>query len=292
MVRNIRTAYYGYLVNRAILQTLAYQDSIYKNFVARAQLRLRTGESSNLELISARNKFQEIRALKIAVEADLRNHELAFQQLLNTTDSIRPADGNYVLSWASIHTDANLASNTQVAYELQNTKVADAKVLVEKAKLLPEFTLGYSQQLVMSALNLGGIDRTYASNTRMAGLQVGVSVPLFYGASKAKIKSEKIGSQLARANYQAVQSQLQVQYHQQVQQYTKYEQSVNYYTSVGLKLADEELRIAQLAFNLGEIGYMEYIQHVSAAVQSKLTYYDAVNRLNQSVIQLQFLKKE
>ena len=94
------------------------------------------------------------------------------------------------------------------------------------------------------------------------------------------------------ANYQSTHSQLKVQYDQELQQYQKYKQITDYYTSTGLRLANEQLRIAQVSFNLGEIGYMEYIQNISVAVQSKLTYYETVNRLNQSVIQLQFLKGE
>ncbi|MNL62940.1 hypothetical protein D3C87_1870160 [compost metagenome] len=64
----------------------------------------------------------------------------------------------------------------------------------------------------------------------------------------------------------------------------------DYFTSAGLKQADEQLRIAQVSYDLGEIGYIEFIQNMALAVQSKLDYLQNVNQLNQSVIQLQFLK--
>ncbi|HWW40681.1 TolC family protein, partial [Pedobacter sp.] len=54
--------------------------------------------------------------------------------------------------------------------------------------------------------------------------------------------------------------------------------------------SNEQMRIAQVSFDLGEIGYMEFIQNMSLAVQSKLNYLQSVQQLNESVIQLQFLK--
>jgi cobalt-zinc-cadmium resistance protein CzcA len=89
-----------------------------------------------------------------------------------------------------------------------------------------------------------------------------------------------------------IESQVRLQYAQELQQYQKYRQAADYYSNSGLKQADEQLRIAQVSFNLGEIGYVEYIQNVSAAVQTKLAYVDALSRMNQSAIQLQFLKGE
>ena len=157
---------------------------------------------------------------------------------------------------------------------------------------MPDLTIGYNQQLVISGFNPAGIDRSYSPGTRIAGIQLGVALPVFNGANRSRVKAEKLSGQIAQTNYQNTQSQVRLQYEQEMQQYQKYRQSVDYYTSGGLKQADEQLRITQVSFNLGEIGYIEYIQNISAAVQTKLAYIEAVIRLNQSAIQLQFLRGE
>ena len=100
----------------------------------------------------------------------------------------------------------------------------------------------------------------------------GVALPIFNGANRARVKSERLSAQVAQANYQQTQSQVRLQFEQEMQQYLKFKQSVDYYSAGGLKQADEQLRIAQVSFNLGEIGYIEYIQNMSAAVQVKLAY--------------------
>ncbi|MOA50663.1 hypothetical protein D3C78_1737100 [compost metagenome] len=81
-----------------------------------------------------------------------------------------------------------------------------------------------------------------------------------------------------------------MQYNQELQNYAKYKSLTDYFTAEGIKQADEQLRIAQVSYDLGEIGYIEFIQNMALAVQSKLNYLQTVNQLNQSVIQLQFLK--
>lgn len=292
IIRQVRSAWYAYLLNMETLRILNYQDSVYKGFVRKAEIRFKTGETSNLELISARNKYQEIVALKIGAQADLQSNELSLQQLLNTSGPLVIAESNLPLI-LNLPTDTiNVANNPQVNVDLQNIEVANARIAVERSKGLPDLTLGYNQQLVISGFNPAGINRDYSPGTRIAGIQVGVALPIFNGANRARIKSERLSAQVAQTNYQQTRSQVRLQYEQEVQQYQKFKQAVDYYRSGGLKQADEQLRIAQVSFNLGEIGYIEYIQNMSAAVQVKLAYIEAVSRLNQSAIQIQFIKGE
>jgi heavy metal efflux system protein len=226
------------------------------------------------------------------VQADLKSNELALKQLLNTTEAIFIAEGKLPLLLTMPADTLNTISNPQVNADLQNIEVANARVAVEKSKGLPDFTLGYNQQLVIAGFNPANINRGYSPGTRIAGLQFGVALPIFNGANRSRVKAERLSGQIAQTNYRNTQIQVRLQYEQEVQQYQKFRQSVDYYTSGGLKQADEQLRIAQVSFNLGEIGYIEYIQNVSAAVQTKLAYIEAVSRLNQSAIQLQFLRGE
>ncbi|WP_316928941.1 TolC family protein [Mucilaginibacter gracilis] len=193
----------------------------------------------------------------------------------------------------TIQTDSiNVANNPQVNVDLQNIEVANARIAVERSKGLPDLTLGYNQQFVIAAFDPANINRGYSPGTRIAGIQVGVALPLFNGANRARVKAERLSAQVAQTNYQLTQSQILLQYQQEWQQYLKFKQSADYYLAGGLKQADEQLRIAQVSFNLGEIGYVEYIQNMSAAVQVKVAYIEALSRLNQSAIQLQFIKGE
>ena len=292
ITKQVRSAWYAYLLGRETLRILDYQDSLYKGFVKKAEIRFTTGETSNLELISARNKYQENAALKIGAQADLRSNELALQQILNTSKPVEIPESSLLLLLPVSKDTIDVTANPQVAIDLQNIEIARARIAVESARSLPNLTLGYSQQLVFNDFNPAGIHRDYSPGTRIAGFQVGVALPIFNGATRARVKSERFSARVAQTNYELTQSQVRLQYEQEMQQYLKFKQATDYYLSTGLKQADEQLRIAQVSFNLGEIGYIEYIQNTSAAVQIKLAYIEAVSRLNRSAIQIHFIKAE
>lgn len=290
VIRNVRNAWYSYLLNRETLRILKFQDSVYSSFVKKAETRWKTGETSKLELISATTKFQEVQALKASADAELRNSEAMLKQLLNIAEPLKIVENSLVMELGSDIENIDLSSNAQGLVELQNIEVANARLAVEKSKSLPDFSLGYSQQLLVSGFNPANISRTYSPGTRMAGFQFGISVPIFNNAGRSRVRAEKIAIEAAKSNYENLKSQVILAYEQELQHYLTFKKLVDNYMNTGIKLADEQSRIAQVSFNLGEIGYMEYIQHISGSVQTKLAYMEALSQLNQSAIQLKYLK--
>ena len=288
VIRDTRLAYYAYLFNQNVLKVLELQDSIYSNFLGKAELRYKVGETSNLELITARNKYQEVQALKNSAEADLAFHYLNLQQLLNT-DSVLTMP-HTILPELLLEMDNEGVSSSYVAIYKQQVELARAKIGLERSKAMPDFTVGYAQQLVIRSFDPAKLNRGYTPGTRIAGIQLGVGIPLFNGAGRARVNSEKLVLQIAETDYLKTQTQVNAQYKQEMRSYLNHKSMVDYYASGGLKRADEQLRIAQVSYDLGEIGYIEFIQNTSLAVQSKLAYLQSLQQLNESVIRLQFLK--
>jgi cobalt-zinc-cadmium resistance protein CzcA len=290
IIRNVRQVYYALLLNRELLRVLNYQDSIYKGFIHKAEIRYKTGETSNLELISARNKFQEVQLIKAGAEADFNTNRLYLQQLLNTAANPEIAENELPVFLPGPGDSLDIQQNPQLNIEQQNIALANARVKVERAKAMPDLMIGYHQQMIVSAFNPAGINRGYAPGTRIAGVQLGMAVPIFSGPYRARIKSEQLSAKIAEVNYELAQTRVRSQYEQELLQYQKVRKTVDYYISGGLKQADEQIRISQVSFDLGEIGYIEYIQNITGAVQVKISYIEALSRLNQSAIQIQFIK--
>ena len=288
VIRDTRLAYYGYLFNQSVLKVFALQDSIYSNFIEKAELRYKLGETSNLELITARNKYQEVQALKNSAEADLAFQYLHLQQLLNT-DSVLTMPGTTPPELLPDMEGEELSSSYVAIYK-QQVELARTKIGLERSKSMPDFTVGYARQLVIRSFDPANLNRGYTAGTRIAGIQFGVGIPLFNGAGRARVNSEKLALQIAETDYLKMQTQVEAQYKQEMRNYLKHKSMVDYYTSGGLKQTDEQLRIAQVSYDLGEIGYIEFIQNMSLAVQTKLAYLQSLQQLNESVIQLQFLK--
>jgi cobalt-zinc-cadmium resistance protein CzcA len=177
-----------------------------------------------------------------------------------------------------------------LVYQQQNIAVASARVSLEKTKWLPEFSVGYNHQYLFKGFNPADINRSYFPGTRIAGVELGMSLPLFTKPYRARIEAEKLNVAIAQQDLNRVQWQLTSEYQSAFQQYLKHKERVDYYQSEGIKVADEQIRIARFAFSKGEISYVEMVQNLTQAMQIKLQYLQALQQLNEAVINIKYLK--
>ena len=290
IVREVRIAYYNYVYGLERVRVFDYLDSIYADFAQKAAVRQRTGETSNLEKLTAQNGYQEVLLKKREAEADLAVFEITMRQLTGSDEPLVIREDLRPLDFPEGADTAGLDGAPVIHYYEQGVQVAGAKVRLERAQLWPEVVLGYSQQLVIKGFNPAKIDRNYFPGTRVGGFQVGLALPLFAGAYKARISAEKIGVSVAASQLALARLQVSADWHRTYQEYLKWKRTVDYYRASGLTLADEQIRVAQLAFGKGEIGYIEFIQNITLATDSRLNYLGAVNEYNKTVIGLQYLK--
>lgn len=286
--RSISQAYYLCLQKMEVILLLQVQDSIYQDFQEKATVRFRTGETSRLELLTAKRQSQEIRQLMLRTVTARNQQFKLLEQLTGSAVMLHLPPGGLPLLKAT-PLPAALERNPRLLWARQRVEIAAGKLKVESARLMPDFTLGYSQQLLLSGFNPANISRTYFPGTRMAGFQAGIAIPFWFKAGRARVNGEKLALQAARQAMAQDRSVLELQYAQEQAQQELTAAELAWYQTEGLNQAKEQLRIAQAAFRLGEIGYMEYIQHLSAVVQTRLAYLEAAERSNQSVIQLHYL---
>jgi len=291
LIREVKTAYYNLLAGTGRLQLLSCQDSIYKHFSERAELRYKTGETPNVERLSAQSRYQEVQVQEQQAKADIKIYQLELQKLLNTAEPVMPADTSLSKITGAFTPDTSLINqNPSLGYYAQQVNVANARTNLEKNKLLPDLSVGYYQQYLIPTFNPAKINRNYTPNTRIAGIQLGVGIPLFFGAQAARVKASRIEQQISQTELQLAADNLKTAYSEAYQQYIKLRQSLNYYESIGLKQADELLRVSQLSYEKGEMGYVEYIQNTSQSINTKLLYIETLNQYNQAIIQLSYLK--
>ena len=290
IIKEVRIAYYNYLYGVQKLKVLDFLDSIYSDFSKKAAIRQTTGETSNLEKLTAQNKYREILLKKNEAVADMRIYEVTMQQLINSSQPLSIEGKLVPLSFREQADTTALETGPVMDYYRQSVQVAGAKVRLEKAKMWPEVTLGYNHQLVIGGFDPAKINRGYFPGTRIAGFEVGLSLPLFAGAYKSRINAEKIGESIAVAQLATTRQQLNTAWNKVYQEYKKFRQTVEYYSTSGLALGEEQMRVAQFAFSKGEIGYIEYIQNITMATDSKLNYLAAVNEYNAAVVNLEYLR--
>ena len=171
-------------------------------------------------------------------------------------------------------------------YLKQQEQVSLYRLKTEKAGLLPDISLGYSN---MSIRGIGADDKAYTAAYRFQSAQFGLGIPLFFGAQKAKIGALKIDRQIAQYNYLVGVNSLQTAYSQALANYTKSKQAVDYYEGSALGYADTIIKTANIQLQGGDINYLDWVMLINQAIATQSDYLDAVKALNLSVIDLNAL---
>jgi len=290
LIKEVRLAYYHLVYGMERLKLLAYQDSIYSNFADRATIRYQTGETSNLERLSAINRFKEVQLLKQQAETDLLIYQQELQKLLNTSDVIVPVDASLRKLTSDVLPDTSAINHSPVLnFQRQKINVAASQLKFERNRYLPDLTFGINRQVVVSGYNPADISRSYFPGTRSGGFEVGLAIPLFFNGQQGRVQAAKISQEVSEAELQNTNNILKATYSQQVKQLQKLQSTVSYFETSGLQQAEELLSISAFAYSKGEIGYVEFIQNTSQAVQSKLLYIETINTYNQTIINIDYL---
>lgn len=255
---------------------------LYTDFLDKASIRLKAGESNILEKTTASNQ-------KSAIEIQLKqlNQELSvlkyqLQWLLNTETDFVPEDKK--LFSGGLKEELNSHPVIQVLQ--QQKKVSEQQTALEKAKLLPGLQLAYN---LNSFKGTGADDKVYGSAPQFHSVQLGVSVPVFSGGQKARIQAAKIAESVAENDIANMEFNLQNQRKKASGIYQANLDIVSRYESAELKNADVITETAKKQFLAGEINYLEFVILVNQAVTLKNSYTDAVWKLNQSAIELEYL---
>jgi cobalt-zinc-cadmium resistance protein CzcA len=289
--RMVTESFYQILYLEQKRQLLLSTDSTYAVFVKNANLRFEKGESNILEKTTAETQRGQIARQTEMVNADLAIAGDRFRTLLNTSVDYRPEASAFKLP-LPLTTDTALSNHPQVLYLSQQRQISKAQTQLEKAKLLPDFNLGYYNQSFKGTQLINGVDRYYDNSNRFSSVQLGVSVPLFFGAQKNKVSASRIKEQQAQVDYQSGLQALQSRYSQAAAEVSKYQKLVDYYEKTGLPNASLILKTANLQFTGGQVNYLEYVLLINQATALRSEYTDAVNNLNQAIIQINSLQNK
>jgi cobalt-zinc-cadmium resistance protein CzcA len=270
-------------------QLLQNIDSLYAAFYEKAALRLQKGESNMLEKASAETQLGQINLQLSQLKQDREILQLQFQLLLNTTTLMVPENKIYKNVITVIADTASLKGNAAMQLIMHQQQVANANIELEKSKLLPDFSFGYSNA---SIKGIGADNKLYNGGSRFNSVQLGVGIPIFTKAQKAKVSTAKFSKLLAQNNYAVELQSLQSDYQVAFVQYSKYQQAVAYFETKALKNAAIITSTANLQLANGNINYLEWFQVITQATIVKNDYIEAVKNLNESIIQLNYFTNQ
>jgi len=286
----VKQAYWQLAYLHSKQKLFIWQDSLYSGFQRAADLRLKTGETNRLEMLTARSQSMEVHNQLQQVNADMQIFNQKLQVLLNSNEPVFPADT--ILQRAVFLPDSNgsaISANPQLGLSEQQIELSRIETKLEKSKLLPDLSIGYFTQTIRGEQTVNGFPRTFGSADRFTGIQAGIAVPLWFGSNVAKIKTAKLKEKVTRFNAESYSKSLSGSYNTLLGEYAKYNNSLSYYEKQAVPEADLIIDQATKSYKAGAIDYLDYIQSLSRALSIKQNYLDALNNYNQTIVSIEFI---
>lgn len=286
----IANVYYAMLYQTHRLQILQQQDSVIQRYCDVAGKRYKAGEARQLEFLSADRMRNDNRLEMTKVKNEAENLQTALMALLNTTTPVVPAADNLVISQRSpMNAAFNYQQTADAQYQKDLISALDQEVKCAKTGYAPSLSLALRSQLLIDSWDPYHINRQRFTEGNFFGFEVTVGVPLFYGATKAKVKAAQKDREVALLAMQQEQREKERDYKQGYNRLQNAIKRMEYYSGENMAKAKDIERLSTLEYENGEISYVEYASALQEAIDMRLKQAEVVNEYNEAVLALMAL---
>ncbi|MCF6240561.1 MAG: CusA/CzcA family heavy metal efflux RND transporter [Bacteroidales bacterium] len=277
VVRDVRSAWYRVLYAKRQWELYLHLDSLYADFQKAAELRFKTQQSSKIEYLSASAKYKELQVnIKKAESVYNASLQILNQYLLYSGTFDIDDKGMEEDNFLKTSINDSLQESPLLDFYSRSIKVAESSWKVQRAGYLPKINMGIIQQ------KINGV-------SGYSGWQLGVSVPLLFFSQSGKTKAAKLDYEIANQEFTKRQLQINAEYNQLYSRYLVLAELINYYQEEALPLAEEQIQASNLAYKLGSIDYVQFIQNIEAAINTKLEFLNQEAEYLQLSAQLRYL---
>lgn len=286
----IANVYYAMLYQTHRLQILLQQDSVIQRYCDVAAKRYKAGEARQLEFLSADRMRNDNRLEMTKVKNEAENLQTALMALLNTTTPVVPAADNLVIPQSSpMNAAFNYQQTADAQYQKDLISALDQEVKCAKTGYAPSLSLALRSQLLIDSWDPYHINRQRFTEGNFFGFEVTVGVPLFYGATKAKVKAAQKDREVALLAMQQEQREKERDYKQGYNRMQNAIKRMEYYSGENMAKAKDIERLSTLEYENGEISYVEYASALQEAIDMRLKQAEVVNEYNEAVLALMAL---
>lgn len=288
--REIRLVYWSMadLLNRQ--QLLLKLDSVYSRVLQAASLRLKAGETNQLEKTSAEAQVAHLKIQLKQLQTDLLIAQQKMQWLLNSDVFYLPDMTIAASTVAALPDTGSTASHPLVKYREEQMKLVIAQTALERNKLVPDLSAGYNNMSIVGYQSADGItQKYYGPGQRFGTVNLTMGIPLFTKAARNKVKAGKLGEEAALLNVKVADQQLKSQLLQYNEEFKKQQQLVQYYNSEGLAQSELIISHATQNYEKGQISYLEWTMLMNNAAGIQLARLDALQQLNRISTEIEYV---
>lgn len=282
--------YYTMLYQLEMLKLNSALADLYGIFHQLASKRFELGDCSALEVLNAQRMADLNHMEGEDIRRDLDQTTRRMMTLTGTQIPVMPADT--ILPRIIFVTDS-------CGFDYQTTvmaRVADSEIellnrnaSLARQEMLPDISLGATVQALIKGFNPYHIERERFKQGNFMAFEIGISLPVFFGAQKSKIKAAETDISIARLRKETAASEAEKEYEALLSRLEKAVGRLAFYDENALSQAEEIKRLADVSYEYGEIDYMEYINNLQTYYSVKKEYVEAINEYNMTVLQLMVL---
>ncbi len=275
LIKEVSQAYYNinYITNKE--KYYRHLDSIYSNLKLEVEKNNKAGKTSALEVLNFRAAHQQI---LIAIDHLRYDAATATKKLMLLMNDNTPFTIPQMECVELIISNQPLRMNPGVQYKELLTQMHENQLKVEKSLLLPDITLS-----IYNGTNRFPMAKNYL------GYEIGFSIPILFSGQKAKIKSDKISISISENEKEDLQRKLKFKREELMNEIKKLRESLNYFTSTGIKLSEEISQNAKNDYQSEKIDLFQYVQSIENAITIEIEYLDWLSKYNNVVLELNHL---
>jgi cobalt-zinc-cadmium resistance protein CzcA len=276
--KEVSRAYYTVLYWQNVVENYSYLDSLFKQFSNAAKRRFEEGETNYLEKLTAEAKQRELGLLLQQGRESVEKAYIQLHQWLQSDSSYTvPKQEMPMLSQSNF----DVSDNPGLKYFELAQSLSSKSLSLEQQKLLPDLHLN-----IFQGTNNGPNAKRYS------GFQAGIGIPLFFGAEKSRINAAKTQMEITENQFNNYKTQLVANLASKESDLKKYQEALDYYNNSGQVLSAELISNGSLAFQNGEIDFLQYIQLLDNAKSIEITYLENLFNYNLTLLDINYISNQ
>ena len=277
LIREVSVSWQRAAYAKQIWQLYQQLDSIYANFQKAAEIRLKTQATSKIEYLSASTQYKELEVnIKMAESNYLAALQILNQYLLSTVEFGIDINGSEQNLFPTLPVNDSFPGSPVLNYYSSQTIVAESSWKAQRANFWPKIDVGY----VVQAVN--GV-------SGFSSWQAGVKIPLLFFPQSGRAKASKFEFEIAGQRYQQKKLEINAEFNQLFSRYLILEEVIDFYQKEALPLADEQIQASNIAYKLGSIDYVQFIQNMDVAIKIKQKFLSQQTTYFELSAQLKYL---
>jgi heavy metal efflux system protein len=284
----IKYTFYQLLIMQDKMRLLKEADSIYSDFIIRGRARYKMGDIDALELATLENQQFQINSQLQMITTAHRISQRELQILMNTGQDYEPIADSIVYLYQSSADGIDVQSSPSYRVYIQKVQLAELQKKLETSKLMPTFNAGVNSSTIIGWQTLGqNYEQYYGTGKRFTSVNIGMGVPLFYGAQRSKIKAAENQKRMYVLELDAAKQQMTGDLTRATESYAKYNELVVQFRQRMLPNATIIITTANQKLAVGEVGYIDWTILINQAIQIKGEYLDMVQRMNEAAFDIE-----